>query len=94
MFGQLGMTEILLILVVVLLLFGAKRIPEVAASMGKGIREFKRNLSDVNRSIQEEINAPQDRVGAPRQPDALKPAAPADQAATEQQHPEPKRLLS
>ncbi len=42
MFGNLGFGEILLILVVVLLLFGAKRLPEVGSSIGKGIREFKR----------------------------------------------------
>ena len=45
--GNLGFTEILIILLVVLLLFGAKRLPEVGASIGKGIREFKRSLSDT-----------------------------------------------
>ena len=44
-FGNMGFMEILLILVVVLLLFGAKRLPEIGASMGKGIREFKGSLS-------------------------------------------------
>ena len=52
-FGGLGMWEILLIFLLVLLLFGAKRIPEIAGSMGKGIREFKRNITDVvmNQSV-------------------------------------------
>ena len=40
MFGNLGFPELLIIMVVILLLFGAKRIPEIAGSMGKGIREF------------------------------------------------------
>jgi sec-independent protein translocase protein TatA len=40
MFGNLGFPEILIIMVIVLLLFGAKRIPEIAGSMGKGIKEF------------------------------------------------------
>ena len=44
-FGNMGFMEILLILVVVLLLFGAKRLPEIGSSMGKGIREFKSSLS-------------------------------------------------
>ncbi len=43
--GKLGPEEIILILLVVLLLFGAKRIPEIGASLGKGIREFKGSLS-------------------------------------------------
>lgn len=39
-----GFMEIMIILVIVLLLFGAKRIPEIAGSLGKGINEFKRFL--------------------------------------------------
>ena len=49
--GNLGFTEIMLITVVVLLLFGAKRLPEVGASIGKGIREFKRSLTDTQDAI-------------------------------------------
>ncbi len=47
MFGNLGFPELLIIMVVILLLFGAKRIPEIAGSMGKGIREFKKNINEV-----------------------------------------------
>jgi sec-independent protein translocase protein TatA len=49
--GNLGFTEIMIILLVVLLLFGAKRLPEVGASIGKGIREFKRSLTDTQEAI-------------------------------------------
>jgi len=45
--GEIGFDKLLLIVVVVLPLFGAKRVPEIGASIGKGIREFKRGLSDV-----------------------------------------------
>ena len=51
MFGNLGFPEILIIMVIILLLFGAKRIPEIAGSMGKGIREFKKNINDATREI-------------------------------------------
>jgi sec-independent protein translocase protein TatA len=47
MLGNFGMTEILMLLVLCLLLFGAKRLPEIGASIGKGIREFKRGVSDL-----------------------------------------------
>jgi sec-independent protein translocase protein TatA len=47
MLGNLGFGEILGILVICLLLFGSKRLPEIGASFGKGIREFKRSLSDA-----------------------------------------------
>jgi sec-independent protein translocase protein TatA len=51
MFGNLGLPEILLILVVVLLVFGARRLPEIGASFGKGIREFKRSLSEASDAV-------------------------------------------
>jgi sec-independent protein translocase protein TatA len=47
MFRNIGMPEILVILVVVLLLFGAKRLPEIGSSFGRGLREFKRSLTDI-----------------------------------------------
>lgn len=65
--GNLGFSEIMLILVVVLLLFGAKRLPEVGASIGKGIREFKRSLTDTQDAI---MNTPDERPAAPRQLDS------------------------
>ena len=64
--GNLGFTEIMLILVVVLLLFGAKRLPEVGSSIGKGIREFKRSLTDTQDAI---MSNPDERPPAPRQLD-------------------------
>ena len=42
--GPLGLTEILIILAVILLIFGARRLPEIGSSMGKGIRTFKSAL--------------------------------------------------
>jgi sec-independent protein translocase protein TatA len=79
--GNLGFTEIMLILVVVLLLFGAKRLPEVGASIGKGIREFKRSITDTQDAI---LSNPDDRPPAPRQLDGASQAAPSSG--------EPKRL--
>ncbi|HEV7993821.1 MAG TPA: twin-arginine translocase TatA/TatE family subunit [Gemmatimonadaceae bacterium] len=51
MFGNLGFGELMIIMVIVLVLFGAKRVPEISASFGKGIREFKRNLNEVEHSV-------------------------------------------
>ncbi|MGH7528629.1 MAG: Sec-independent protein translocase subunit TatA/TatB [Gemmatimonadales bacterium] len=65
--GNLGFTEIMLILLVVLLLFGAKRLPEVGASIGKGIREFKRSISDTQDAI---MGSDEQRNLQPRQDDA------------------------
>ena len=54
MFGQLGMQEIILVLFILLLLFGAKRLPELGQSLGKGIREFKRGVSEIKEDIEGE----------------------------------------
>ena len=85
MFSHIGMPEILIILVVVLLLFGAKRLPEIGSSMGKGIREFKKSINDMNRSVTELDR--EDRADLPRE-------RPVTQQRDEEAHPEPKRLLS
>ncbi len=85
MIGNLGFPEIMIILVLVLLLFGAKRLPEIGASMGKGIREFKKSLTDVERSISEP--AREERT------ERLRPADPPI-AKTEETRPEPKRLMN
>jgi sec-independent protein translocase protein TatA len=85
MFGNLGMGELMVILVIVLVLFGAKRIPEISASFGKGIREFKKNVNDVERSITE----PEPRV-EPRLPAG--DTTPRRDVA-EETRPEPKRLI-
>lgn len=47
MLGNLGLTEIIILLLVLLLVFGAKRIPEIGSSIGQGIKEFKRSLKDT-----------------------------------------------
>ncbi len=50
MFENLSLPHLLMVLAVAILVFGPKRIPEIAASMGKGIREFKKHISEATRS--------------------------------------------
>ncbi|MCB1196647.1 twin-arginine translocase TatA/TatE family subunit [bacterium] len=45
--GGIGFPELLVILIVALLLFGAKKLPEIARSLGLGIKEFKKSLKDI-----------------------------------------------
>jgi sec-independent protein translocase protein TatA len=90
MFGQLGFGEILMIMVVILLLFGAKRIPEVAASFGKGIKEFKKNINDATREVTDETKSPSQLDS----PSRLTAADLERRRATEEaERPAPKRLL-
>jgi sec-independent protein translocase protein TatA len=53
--GNLGTTEILLILLVILIFFGAKKIPELAQGLGKGIREFKKATREVEEDVTSEV---------------------------------------
>jgi sec-independent protein translocase protein TatA len=50
--GGLGTSEVLVILVVILIFFGAKRIPELARGLGKGIREFKDATKEIKNDIE------------------------------------------
>jgi sec-independent protein translocase protein TatA len=53
MFLFIGGTEVIFILLAVLLLFGSKKIPEVARAMGKGIREFQKATDDIKRELKD-----------------------------------------
>jgi len=58
--GGIGMPEIVLVLAVILILFGAKKLPELAKGMGQGIKEFKKASrevqNDLNRAMEEDDN--------------------------------------
>ncbi|HKI78301.1 MAG TPA: twin-arginine translocase TatA/TatE family subunit [Ignavibacteriaceae bacterium] len=51
MFGNLGATEVIVIILVLLVLFGAKKIPDLAQGLGKGIKEFKKSIRDIEDDI-------------------------------------------
>lgn len=60
--GNLGATEIILIVLVILVFFGAKKIPELAKGLGQGIREFKKATKDVANGVEEEVKKIDDSV--------------------------------
>lgn len=84
---NLGFGELVIVLVIVLVLFGAKRIPEISASFGKGIREFKKNVNEVERSVTEPAPRSEPRLPAPD------PLGAPRREPSEEARPEPKRLL-
>ena len=57
MFGSLGFQEIALILVLALLIFGPRKLPEIGRTLGRSLGEFKRATSDLKRSIEQEVHA-------------------------------------
>lgn len=56
MFGSIGGTELLVIMVIALLIFGPRKLPELGKSLGKGLSEFKRASNDLKRSLEEELS--------------------------------------
>ena len=61
---MIGAPEIIFIVLIVLLLFGGKKIPELMKGMGKGVKMFKQGMND----IEDEVKRPLDEQQAPQQP--------------------------
>ena len=71
MFGSIGMPELILILIIALIVFGPKKLPEIGRSLGKGLGEFKRASEDLKQSIQKEVNSleeEQQKKSGPQEP--------------------------
>jgi TatA/E family protein of Tat protein translocase len=93
MFGPLGFPEVVFILILALLIFGPKRLPEVGRTIGKGVAQFRRATTDLKRTIESEIALEEEPVRPAHRPAAL-PAprplpAPAIVATAEPSSPEP-----
>lgn len=77
--GPLGFTEILIILVLALLLFGPRRLPELGRAIGKGLAEFRRASNDLRATIEDEVRTLERETSitdtAPAAPKVAPPAA-------------------
>lgn len=69
MFGRVGPMELILILVIALVIFGPKKLPEIGKAIGTAIKEFKKHTSGVSESIEDAVNAPDE---APQTQDTAK----------------------
>ncbi len=98
MFGPLGFQEVLFILVLALLIFGPRRLPEIGRTIGKGMAQFRKASNDLKRSIESEISLEEE--GSARRPAPFAPprtsasrhvesAAPAPPAAAEEEPADP-----
>jgi Tat protein translocase TatB subunit len=87
MFGTLGGPEILLLLILALIVFGPRKLPEIGKSMGKMLAEFRRASNDFRRTIEDEVEAEKMREAMAEQPTAAPslpaPPEPEAQAAAE-----------
>jgi sec-independent protein translocase protein TatA len=65
MFGNLGTGEVIIILLIILVFFGAKKIPELAQGLGKGIREFRKAAKDIQDDITIDDKSKHDEIKKP-----------------------------
>ena len=66
LFGSFGWQEILIVLVVILLLFGGRKLPELAKGLGKGLREFRKEVRGVTDDVEEAANIEDEPTRTPR----------------------------
>jgi sec-independent protein translocase protein TatA len=64
MFGSLGMPELIVIFVIALVVFGPRKLPELGRSLGRGIAEFKKATNELQSTLEQEINADEQRTQA------------------------------
>ena len=94
MIGSIGTMELVVILVIALMVFGPRKLPELGRSIGKSLGEFKRASNDLRHTLEDEIHVEEQ---ARREADKPKPApspaaAPAARANTRDQDPVPNTL--
>lgn len=67
LFGSLGPTELIIILFIILLLFGARKIPDLARGLGRGVREFKDASSEIRKEINNEGSSSRKMETSPKE---------------------------
>jgi sec-independent protein translocase protein TatA len=72
--GSIGMPELMIILVIALIIFGPRKLPELGRSLGRSLKEFKRASNELRNTLDEEIRVEEERSTQRQQP--VEPAVP------------------
>ena len=75
MFGSIGMPELIIILVIALIIFGPRKLPELGRSLGRSINEFKKASNELRSTLEEEIQVEEQRDRVKATASATPPAA-------------------
>src|SRR5512145_3228680 len=82
MFGSIGMPELIIILVIALIIFGPRKLPELGKSLGRSLNEFKRASTDLQNTLEQEIRLEEQKETAAKtrteEPSASEPAPPQE----------------
>jgi sec-independent protein translocase protein TatA len=70
MFGPIGMPELIVIMVIALIIFGPRKLPELGRSLGRSLNEFKRASNELKHTLDEEIRIEEQRSADRQQPPA------------------------
>ena len=68
MFGSIGMPELIIILVIALIIFGPRKLPELGKSLGRSLNEFKRASADLQNTLEQEIKLEEQKEKQPTPP--------------------------
>jgi TatA/E family protein of Tat protein translocase len=77
MFGSIGMPELIIILVIALIIFGPRKLPELGKSLGRSLNEFKRASTDLQNTLEQEIKLEEQKEQQAKAP----PSTTVDEAA-------------
>jgi sec-independent protein translocase protein TatA len=79
MFGPIGMPELIVIMVIALIIFGPRKLPELGRSLGRSLNEFKRASNELKHTLDEEIRVEEQRsTDRQRAPEPASPSAVSD----------------
>lgn len=68
MFGSIGMPELIIILVIALIIFGPRKLPELGKSLGRSLNEFKKASTDLQNTLEQEIKIEEQKEEAAKAP--------------------------
>lgn len=71
MFGSLGMPELIIILVIALIIFGPRKLPELGKSLGRSLNEFKKASNDLQNTLEQEIKIEEQKDAAAKVPEPV-----------------------
>ena len=77
MFGSIGMPELIIILVIALIIFGPRKLPELGRSLGRSINEFKKASNELRSTLEEEIRVEEQRERVAATAPPAPPSTPA-----------------